>query len=113
MPLPPGGISCEDPRIAGTGDIVSQCNVSGSGFQQAFLYRTAGGGAFYQLSTLQTAGNGNSTSGNFTGISADGNFRVFDSSASRLVPGDTNSAPDVFVAIDAAILDALFADGFE
>lgn len=112
MPMPPGGINCEDPRIADTGDIVSQCAVSGSSFQQAFLYRPATD-AFIRLSTSQTAGNGNNTSGNFTGISADGNFMVFDTSASDLVPSDTNNSPDVFLAIDANQFDQIFADGFE
>ncbi len=112
MPMPPGGVTCEDPRIADTGDIVSQCAVSGSSSQQAFLYRPATD-AFIRLSTSQSAGNGNNTSGNFTGISADGNYMVFDSSASDLVPSDTNNSPDVFVAIDANQFEQIFADGFE
>lgn len=113
MPLPSGGVSCEDPRIADTGDIVSQCSMTNSGFQQAFLYRPAGGGAFYRLSTSLGAGNGNNTSGNFTGISADGNFMVFDSAASDLVTGDSNSSQDVFLGVDFDVLDLLFANGFE
>ncbi len=112
MPMPPGGVSCEDPRIADTGDIVSQCSVTGSSFQQAFLYRAAAN-AFIRLSTSQSAGNGNATSGNFTGISADGNFMVFDSAASDLVPSDTNNSPDVFLAVDASLFDQLFGNGFE
>ena len=98
MPLPPGANSCEDPRISDFGDIVAQCNMS-SGSAQAFLYKPAGAGAFYQLSTSTTASAGNGTSGNYTGISADGAFMVFDSAASDLVPDDTNNTLDAFVAI--------------
>lgn len=112
MPLPPGAASCEDPRVSDGADIIAQCNMN-TGFAQAFLYRPAGGGGFYRLSNSLTNGNGNGVSGNYSGISADGNFTVFDSDASDLVPNDTNSAPDVFVGIDAEVLNLIFADGFE
>lgn len=98
MPLPPGAASCEDPRVSDLAQIVAQCNML-SGFAQAFLYDPAGEGAFYQLSTSVTATNGNGTSGNFTGISADGLITVFDSAASDLVPDDTNNSIDVFVVV--------------
>ena len=98
MPLPPNAASCEDPRVSDTGDIVTQCNMS-SGSQQAFLYRVSEGGTFYQLSTSLTDTPGNGTSANYTGISADGVFVVFDSSASDLVPDDTNHNADVFVVV--------------
>jgi Tol biopolymer transport system component len=97
MPLPPGASSCEDPRVSDRGDVVTQCNLS-AGSAQAFLYH-AGEGALYQLSTSLTAGPGNGASGDYTSISADGAVMVFDSAASDLVPDDTNSEPDVFVAV--------------
>ena len=112
MPLPPGAASCEDPRVSDLGDILAQCNMN-SGFAQAFLYRPADGGGFYPLSSSLANGNGNGASGNYSGISADGNFTVFDSDASDLVPGDTNANPDVFVGIDAEVLNLIFRDGFE
>jgi Tol biopolymer transport system component len=43
------------------------------------------------------AGQGNSDSSGVPAISADGRFVTFTSSASNLVPGDTNGAIDVFV----------------
>lgn len=112
MPLPPGAESCEEPRISDLGDIIAQCTMPDSASQQAFLYRAAGG-AFYQLSASVGGGNGNGTSGNATGISADGNLMVFDSAASDLVPADSNSATDAFIAADLDGLNAVFADGFE
>lgn len=99
MPLPPGANNCEDPRISDVGTIVSQCNMTSPTYAQAFLYEPAGGGGFYQLSATPTLSPGNGTSGNYTGISADGVFMVFDSAASDLVAGDTNSASDVFVVV--------------
>lgn len=92
MPLPPGTASCEGPRVSDRGDIVAQCNA------QAFLYH-AGEDALYQLSTSLTAGPGNGVSATYSSISADGSVMVFDSDASDLVPDDTNSSPDVFVAV--------------
>jgi Tol biopolymer transport system component len=97
MPLPPGASSCEDPRISDFGDILAQCNMN-AGSAQAFLYKPAED-AFYQLSTSTTDAPGNGTSGNYTGISANGVFMVFDSAASDLVPDDTNNTLDVFVAV--------------
>ena len=44
---------------------------------------------------------------------ATGDIIVFDSDASNLDPGDGNSSADVFVGIEASVLYALFADGFE
>ena len=110
MPPRPGAASCEDPRVSDLGDILAQCNMN-SGSAQAFRYRPADGGGFYRLSS--SLANGNGTSGNYSGLSADGNFSVFDSDASDLVPGDTNANPDVFAGIDAELLNLNFRDGFE
>jgi Tol biopolymer transport system component len=100
MPLPPGAASCEDPRVSDLAQIVAQCNMLAGGVAaQTFLYDPAGAGAFYQLSTSVTDGNGNDTSGNFTGISAEGVITVFDSAASDLVASDGNAAIDVFVVV--------------
>lgn len=112
MPLPAGAESCEEPRISDLGDIIAQCSMPSPVAQQVFLYRAAAG-VLYQLSTSVGSDNGNGTSGNATGISADGNLMVFDSAASDLVPADGNSATDAFIAADLDGLNALFADGFE
>jgi Tol biopolymer transport system component len=98
MPLPPNALSCEDPRVSDYADVVAQCSMSGAS-QQVFLFKAAGLGDIYQLSTSLTAGAGNGASGNYSSISSNGVITVFDSSASDLVPDDTNSAPDVFVIV--------------
>lgn len=97
MPLPEGAASCEDPRVSNTAVILAQCNML-SGFAQAFLY-DAVEGAFYQISTSLTAGNGNNASGNFSSVSANGLIAVFDSAASDLVADDTNASLDVFAVV--------------
>lgn len=97
MPLPSGAASCEDPRVSDTAVILAQCNMN-SGSAQAFLY-DAVEGAFYQISTSLTAGNGNDVSGNFSSVSANGLIAVFDSAASDLVVDDTNASLDVFAVV--------------
>jgi Tol biopolymer transport system component len=108
MPLPSGAASCEDPRVSNTAVILAQCDMN-SGFAQAFLY-DAVEGAFYQVSTSLTAGNGNNASGSYSSVSANGLLAVFDSAASDLVADDTNSSIDVFVVVpEPAAASAGFA----
>ena len=58
--------------------------------------RTTGTTRFIPVSVINSlAGNLDSAG---PGISADGRFVAFVSGASNLVPGDTNSLPDIFVA---------------
>ncbi len=55
-------------------------------------------GAYTIVSVASDGTQGNGDSGaTFTGLSADGRFAVFSSSASNLVDGDTNGMTDVFV----------------
>lgn len=66
--------------------------------QRDVFVRDRAGGTTTRVSLSSTAvqGNGQSGSSGFS-ISADGRFVAFDSSASNLVAGDTNSRDDVFV----------------
>ena len=99
MPLPADATTCEDPRISDAGDIIAQCNMNFPSSAQAFLYKPAGSGAFYRLSSSVTDTNGNGSSGNYSDVSSNGNVTTFDSAASDLVPNDTNSSLDVFYFI--------------
>ena len=49
--------------------------------------------------SVDSAGNQGNAASSGDGISADGSFVVFTSSATNLVPGDTNSVADVFVRV--------------
>jgi Tol biopolymer transport system component len=56
--------------------------------------RVAGGTTRVSVSSTGVQANGNSA---WPSISADGRYVAFQSEATNLVPGDTNSAPDIFV----------------
>ncbi len=113
VPLPPQVASCEDPRVSNRADVIMQCSSSIIGVgQQAYLYRGSTG-FLYRLSSTPSNDNGNASSGTFMDLSSDGYFIAFDSAASNLVAGDTNTSTDVFLTIDDEILNALFSDGFE
>ena len=49
--------------------------------------------------SVDNAGNQGNAGSSGVGISGDGRFVVFTSSATNLVPGDTNSVADVFVRV--------------
>ena len=66
-----------------------------NGVPDAFVHdRQTGQTARVSVASDATQANGTS---NVAGISADGRYVVFSSTASNLVPADTNGAPDVFV----------------
>ncbi len=113
VPLPPTTSACEDPRISNRADVIMQCSSTIMGVsQQAYLYRGSVGDV-YRLSSTPGSGNGNGSGGNFMDLSADGYFIVFDSAASDLASGDTNSSADSFLTVDDFILSHIFSDGFE
>lgn len=113
VPLPPQTASCEEPRVSNRADVIMQCNSSISGVSsQAWLYRTTVGD-MYRLSSTPGNADGNGPSGNFMDLNSSGDYITFDSDATNLVTGDTNSRSDVFLTIDDAILNHLFGDGFE
>lgn len=113
VPLPPQTASCEEPRVSNRADVIMQCNSSINGVSsQAWLYR-ATVGDMYRLSSTAGNADGNGPSGNFMDLNSSGDYIAFDSDASNLVTGDTNSRSDVFLTIDDAILNHIFGDGFE
>lgn len=66
-----------------------------NGFQDIFVHdREAGATARASVTSLGVQGNASCSQ---PAISADGRYVVFDSSASNLVPGDTNGGRDVFL----------------
>jgi len=113
IPAPPTVTVCEEPHVNDDADIVMQCSSSLGGVQQQAWFRRGADGATFRLSSTPANADGNGTSGNFTDLSDNGDIIVFDSNASNLDPGDGNASTDVFVGIEASVLYALFADGFE
>jgi hypothetical protein len=113
MPAPPTTASCAEPRVSDDGDIAMNCASSLVGVAQQAWFRRGSDGAFFRLSSTSGNADGNGASGTLIDLSDNGDVIAFDSAASNLDPGDGNSSPDVFVAIEATILYAIFADGFE
>lgn len=113
IPVPPGATVCEEPKVDRFANVLMQCgSTQVGGTQQAWLWQAAISG-FVRLSRAPNNAEGNLVSGNVTSLSDDSSVLVFDSDASNLDPGDTNSGSDVFVDMDSQRLYALFADGFE
>lgn len=113
LPVPPGATVCEEPKVDDLGNVVAQCGSSTGGVAQQAWFWNAGSQSWTLLSRNAAQATGNGTSGNQTDLSADGTVVVFDSEASNLDPGDTNSSSDVFVGIEEVRLFRVFADGFE
>jgi hypothetical protein len=67
----------------------------GSGWVQVFVRDRQAGTT--EIASIDTAGNHGNQNSSHASISADGGRVAFHSSASNLVPGDTNAAEDVFV----------------
>ncbi|MBK7043536.1 MAG: hypothetical protein IPH50_07500 [Rhodanobacteraceae bacterium] len=110
---PPATTFCQEPQVSDDADIVMQCSSSLGGIQQQAWFRRGNDGAFFRLSSTPMNADGNGVSGNLTDLSDHGDVVAFDTDASNLDPGDGNSSPDVFVAIEESVLYAIFRDGFE
>ena len=103
----PGGVQGNDaslyPAVSGDGRFVAFISdatnlVSGdvNGSSDAFV-RDRLNGTTRRVSVGAGGVEANRLTGNAPSISADGRFVAFDSSASNLVPGDTNGIQDIFV----------------
>jgi hypothetical protein len=103
---------CRESDVADDGSVVYACFFS-SIFDQVFLHVPGAPGTPFHVSTGSGGTPGNNVSGASVAIDASGRSLAFQSLASNLVPGDTNNVNDIFILSDAAILDGLFADGFE
>lgn len=82
--------------VAFQSDAANLVDGDGNGVSDIYLKDLAGGG----LQHISTATNGDAANGQcdgFVSISADGRYVAFSSSATNLVPSDTNEAWDVFV----------------
>jgi Tol biopolymer transport system component len=116
VPAASGMGICDSARIGDDGLVIAQCRRNGGLPAQAYLWSLAQPSTPPELisgSDPQNTVPGNGVAGTRVTISADGRVFAFDADASDLVPGDSNNATDTFVYADVAILDTLFADGFE
>jgi hypothetical protein len=116
VPAAAGMGICDSAQISNTGLVIAQCRRGVGQPAQAYAWSLAQPALPPELISGSDAGNtvpGNGTSGVRVAISRDAAVFAFDSLASDLVTGDTNNASDVFVYALPAVLEGLFADGFE
>jgi Tol biopolymer transport system component len=116
VPAASGMGICDSARISDAGLVIAQCRRNGGLPAQAYLWSLAQPATPPELisgSDPQNTVPGNGIAGARLTISADGRVFAFDADASDLVDGDSNNATDSFVYAEVAILDTLFADGFE
>lgn len=113
IPAPPTAASCAEPRVSDDGDIAMNCASSVGGVAQQAWLRRGSDGTYFRLSSTPANADGNGASGTLIDLSDSGDVVAFDSAASNLDPDDSNSNPDVFVAIEESVLSAIFADGFD
>lgn len=116
VPAAAGMGICDSAQISNSGLVIAQCRRGVGQPAQAYAWSLAQPALPPELISGSDAGNtvpGNGTSGGRVAVSRDAGVFAFDSLASDLVIGDTNSASDVFVYALPAVLEGLFADGFE
>lgn len=116
VPAAAGMGICDSAQISNSGLVIAQCRRGAGQPAQAYAWSLAQPTLPPELISGSDAGNtvpGNGTSGTRVAVSRDAGVFAFDSQASDLVIGDTNSASDVFVYALPAVLEGLFADGFE
>lgn len=116
VPAAAGMGICDSAQISNSGLVIAQCRRGVGQPAQAYAWSLAQPALPPELISGSDAGNtvpGNGTSGVRVAVSRDAAVFAFDSLANDLVIGDTNNASDVFVYALPAVLEGLFADGFE
>jgi len=103
---------CRESDVSNSGSAVLTCFFPALQ-DQVFLHVPGQAGTPFLISSDANDTPGNQASGGVVAIDASGLSMAFESRATNLEAGDTNAAADIFILADAAILDGLFADGFE
>jgi hypothetical protein len=117
VPLPTvGGVAangCRESDVSDAGTVLMACFFPPPLKDQVHLHVAGVAGTPFLISSSETGVPGNESSGTTVAMDASGLSMVFDSLASNLVVGDGNASSDVFVLVDASLLERVFADGFE
>jgi hypothetical protein len=103
---------CRESDVSNAGTVVMACFFP-TVQDQVFLHVPGATGTPFLISSDAVDTPGNQASGGVVAIDASGLSMAFESRATNLVPNDTNTVADIFILADDAVLDGLFADGFE
>jgi hypothetical protein len=116
VPLPVVNAStaggCRESDVSNAGTVVLTCFFS-SLPDQVFLHVPGLAGTPLLISSDIADVPGNQAAGGVVAMDASGLSMAFESRATNLTGGDTNAASDIFIFADDALLEGLFADGFE
>lgn len=111
LPTPPNSFACSVPAVSNRGDTSFVCADTAGGGRQAWLFRDPA--SLFLLSPGLAGGVGNGIAESWHAMGEHGVLMAYSSTATNIVPGDTNGLTDLFVAVDVGRLTQLFADGFE
>lgn len=111
VPLPPNAFSCSVPGVSNRGDVTFLCSDTVAGGRQVWLFQPPS--SLFLLSPGMQGGGSNGIAAGQHAIGENGVLMAYSTSATDIVAGDTNSAPDIYVAVDLGRLLQLFSDGFE
>jgi hypothetical protein len=103
---------CRESDVSNAGTVVLTCFFS-SLPDQVFLHVPGLAGTPLLISSDIADVPGNQAAGGVVAMDASGLSMAFESRATNLTGGDTNAASDIFIFADDALLEGLFADGFE
>lgn len=113
IPTPAGANTgaCTTSDVSDVATVVLTCTVGS--VDQVFLHIPGESGTPFLISSNASEVPGNARSGASLAVDASGLSMVFESAATNLVDGDTNTAADVFLLVDQSVLFGIFSDGFE
>ena len=108
--------TCGVSAVANHGTVVMTCQLDTglpAAVPQVFEFRP-GDASPLMVSYTPSLQPGNAPSGNSLTINAAGNAMAFESDASDLFPGDTNGVADLFIRVEASLLEeVIFVNGFQ
>ena len=111
LPTPPNSFACSVPAVSNRGDTSFVCSDTAGGGRQAWLFRAPA--SLFLLSPSIAGGVSNGIAESWHAIGDNGVLMAYSSTASNIVPDDTNGLTDLFVVVDVERATQLFADGFE
>lgn len=111
LPTPPNSFACSMPTVSNRGDVSFLCSDSPGSGRQAWLFRAPA--SFFLLSGSMAGNSSNGITESSHAMGENGTLMAFSTTATDIVPNDTNGNADVFVVADVDRLGQIFSDGFE